>query len=237
MAAADLLKWVSLGDVLVTEISGNNPNVADRYIQLHEVLPLADGTLANGAVPTFSLLAQGKNGFKYSYLNPIPLKELLVTVSTTEATYTAVGAGTALDMFLVVSGVALVTTAPTVTGNLTTGVDSITPYADAVASALKSLVRIDYVNNTNAAAYVMVFADPTVANGAIPLKSSIAVAAAGTLSMFFTMPKGDTVLSQDSAFVKHYGCYIVQSSTPAVLTKTAGGAQQNLSYLRSIHIP
>lgn len=165
MVIADEYKHVAYGLVRVLGISGFNNNSgagADRFLQLHEKFPAA---LTAGDVPSFKSL-YFPAGTTSVYARDIfgddglPLDELTAAVSSTEVDYTAV-TNTGLDLTLEVESNHLVTSATTVVGDLTTGVDELEVWL-AAAFAAKQLRRIDFKNNSGVDAYVRVVARDAV---------------------------------------------------------------------------
>lgn len=225
MVAADLVKWCAYGPCMVTKIFGYNNQATDLYIQLHQVPPLANGTLTAGAVPVAkSLLTQTKNGFMFPFPDGMHLSELLVAISTTEATYTAVGAGGGLDLTIEVDSQYLCDGTEVVTGNLTIATTSLQPWSNATGP--KHLLRLTAQEVLGAARWVGITAKDVASS---PIRQ-FHIGANAQLDLLFGKD-GWSPFQQDSAFVGYDGCLIgTFDNTPWDGTFTA-----NSLYLRSIH--
>ena len=200
------------------------------YIQLHGSVPATGVT-----VPLYSRLCvtslspSGVNGFSFTYpeglstaamnfpeaaaaggLNSLPV---YVAISSTDNVYTSVEANTqvTVDFELQTDEV----TNAVITGDTTTGVDSLAVFTD--PNAAKRLVKAQVTNNTGAVGYLMLFAQANPANGALPLQQW-KMADGATLKLDFS--GGIPVQSMDATFTLHTGCYLFGSSTTQVLTKT-----------------
>lgn len=124
MTAADIYKWIAYGPNRVTQFFGMNNQAGILYIQLHQLTPKADGTIADATVPaikSFQVLANAP----FSFTVDLTLSDLYVAISSTEANYTAVAAAGGLDMTVVVSSDFLCTGNEVVVGDTTTAVNTL----------------------------------------------------------------------------------------------------------------
>lgn len=214
MTAADLVKWIAWGPVRVRRIQGWNNNAAAVYIQFHQTPPLTYvggvATLTASQVPDVkSFVANANNGFDYEWIDGLELTELTIGLSSTETNFTSVGAGAGLDMTVWFDTLCAVDAKTFLTGNLTTGVDFRSVWADSINFAGARLFRVDYVNNDGATRWLALAADISGSTSAI---SQTQVASGGTAAWFFGS-SGINVFSIDSSGVKHYGGVILQSSS------------------------
>ena len=229
LTAANITRFVAFGPVRVMRVHGFNNQGADSYIQLHQKIPDSIAApLATGNVPTFkSLLAQANNGFMYSFLpDGVLLSQLVYGISSTEASFTAVGAAAAVDCTLDVDSLYLTSGGETITGDLTTGVDSIAPWTDSVANVANRLLRVDYQNHDGAVRYLLLSTDGGTTN--VPIISN-QVDSGGTLALEFGR-QGLQCFSQDAAYAGHYGCKILQSTTVSASGVTSSAA----SYIKAL---
>lgn len=167
IVAADVTKWIAWGPGKVTHIYGFNNQIVDLFIQLFQ-----SPTVAASDVPAIKALwAPSKAAFDWPFPDGLQFSELLVAPSSSEANYTAVGAGAGLDMTVVIETDFLVDATITVAGDLTTGVASRQIWAE--ASGPKRLLRLDVKNNVGATAYAHISsldAPSTTDNRPEPLK-------------------------------------------------------------------
>ena len=143
LVAANTNKWISLGSCVVKQVFGNNAQATDLYIQFHQ-----KPTVANGDVPAVKAVWVAASGpFSWTFEGGLSLAELLIAISTTAPSLTLVGANGGLDMTVVVEvdPAFLVTSATTISGDLTTGVASRQVWAQATGP--KKLRRLDIKNN------------------------------------------------------------------------------------------
>ncbi len=241
LTASTRTLWVSYGPCVIRRWHGTNNQAAALYIQFHEcpATELVSGT----TVPKFKSFhaptgTTPANGFDYVAEN-LAMKECTVAVSTTELVWTDPGANGGLDWTVEVDTNYDTVAKVRVVGDLSTGVDFLAAWTDSSANVADKLFRVDYVNNTGAPAWLMLFAYALPANGAIPL-TQWPVGTGGTLNLFFG-PNNRPVYSMDNNVIAgaypgetggtiHYGCYLFQSSTTAQLTATASAA----SYIRAV---
>lgn len=157
-------KWVAWGPVQIKRFQGWNANASAVYIQFHQTPPLAGGTtLTAGRVPEFkSFLASAANGFDYEFPNYVRMNELTVALSSTEANYTAVGAGAGLDLTMEFDSLYDVQNGDAVIGDLTTTGSSFTIWSQ--ASTAKRLLRLDLIEQIGAKRFVVVQATDAVHN-------------------------------------------------------------------------
>jgi hypothetical protein len=236
----DASHYLTLGsspvNILAIEGEVNSTTGTAYYLQLLGTLTPATGV----TVPLWSRLVvaaatgSGNNGFSFEYMrggldtatmnfpeaatvggsNALPV---VVAISSTDNVYTAVAANT--QVAVTVEDAYLEIATQTVTGDLTTGVDSLAVYTD--PNPTKRLVQFQAVNGTGAVGYVMLFAVANPANGDLPIqqwKVGIGV----TLTERFGA--GWPVQASDTAYALHTGCYLFGSSTTQVLTKTVATA-------------
>lgn len=252
--ASDLFKWVSYGPCVIRRFHGWNNTASAVYIQFHQVPPLGTTTpytnLANGTVPTAkSFVAQANNGFDYAH-EDLSLTECTVCLSSTETSLTAVAASSALDMTIevdtmypvafesqgAVGGGANVA----ISGDLSTGVDSLTVWSDIQSHATDRLLRVTYTNNDGVVRYLQLFADTSAVNPTPLQQWQVGTTSAQkTLDVFFGtrgMPvyiadRGlqNTLLTTGTG--EHWGCQLAQSSTAGSLTLTASA----VSFMRAIY--
>lgn len=180
---ANLTKWIAWGPVKISQITAFNPEAVVVYIQFHEVPPLSDGSLTAGAVPAFKSIAI-TNATSINLINlDINLKECLVALSSTEATYTAVAAGAGIDGTIVASGAFLCDGTEVVIGDLTTDVLKLVVWSE--ADAAKRLLRVDAIDSGVSGVGRFLVIRTTDADAAMPTWLLFYVASGGTLSMNF----------------------------------------------------
>ena len=93
LVAADLTKYISWGRCNVKKIFGYNAS-ASAFLQIFQ-----KPTVANGDVPPVAALsAPTGQWFDWFFDKGLPLSEFLFAVSSTQPTYTAVGAGAGVDV-------------------------------------------------------------------------------------------------------------------------------------------
>src|SRR5271169_1838752 len=100
LTAASIYSYVAYGPVKVRRISGYNNQGANVFIQLHQKVPNSIATpIAAGDIPTYkSLQCFANDGFIFGYSEDgIYLTPLVIGMSSTEANFTAVGAGGGVD--------------------------------------------------------------------------------------------------------------------------------------------
>ncbi|HEY6018363.1 MAG TPA: hypothetical protein VIY48_00225 [Candidatus Paceibacterota bacterium] len=173
MVAADIVKWVSLGQCTVRRLHGFNAQVADLYIQLHDAPRPTEYNhlLETGTVPAVkSFLAQANYAFDYEFPAGISLKELTVAISSNEPNFVAAGAG--IDLTIDIDTLTLanqtvisLSSSPySVIGDLNNGRTSI-PVWLASANNDRLIRRIQFKNNSGVARWLALrFAD-TAADG------------------------------------------------------------------------
>ena len=214
LVAANLTKRIAYGLCRVVRIYGYNSQVSDRYIQLFQT-----PTVANGDVPVLKgLYAPASAPFDWE-LNTA-LSELLIAISSTQPNYTAVGAGTGLDMTLEISTDFEVGSANTIAGDLTTGVASLQVWTS--ANGPKKLLRLD-VNNTGADD-VWIAVQASDAADTADTKSLIAKVAAGDLVNLFFGKDGLVPYKKAGDATVHKGCSV------RLATLTAGDVTLPLSF-------
>lgn len=209
MVAADLVKWIAWGRVVVREIHGWNGQGSDVYIQLHQVPPLANGTLTASAVPAYkSLLAQAGNGFMYNFgPQGIELSELLIALSTTEVNYTAVSAAGGLDLTIDFDSQSACDGTEVVVGDLTTGQNTLQVWAESAGP--KRLLRVDVKDNQNTNQLVgIVYAVDTVAVTSLPTAFFSCNKNTTTTVYFGDANCGFSPDQQDANYTQHRGCTI-----------------------------
>lgn len=214
MVVADLTKWVAWGPVGVKRITAYNPNIGAVYIQLFQT-----PTVTAADVPVIkSLLVPASSQVAFEYTSKLALSELLVALSSTEASYTAVGAGAGLDMYLIVDSDFLVTSTTTLSGDLTTGVANRAVWTTTPGG--KRLLRLDFKNNLGAVAYPYISAtDAPAAKNSAQNRLNV-VANGATKNYFFGkngyLPRENTATD---GTIKE-GCAIVASASGDIGTTT-----------------
>lgn len=226
---------VANNPVILLSIEGTTANAsANYYIQLLNTnTPVSETT-----IPLYSRLAivsGGSPGFSFIYrplgldtstmTNPVGGTDALdgsntfpvyVAISSTDAVYTAVNVST--DVTIDIDEPFLEIPNQTITGDTTTGVDSLQVFT--TGSAAKRLVQFQVTNNTGATAYLMQFADPSLAVlGATPLQQWT-IASGATLTESF----GKEIPSMQQSpvtYVNFTGCFLYGSSTTQFLTATS----------------
>jgi hypothetical protein len=206
------------------------------YIQL---LGTANPT-STTTVPLYSLQVVGQNGFSFLYdkqtlqtqnlntaggstttagSNTLPVYAFL---STTDTVYTAPADGAKADLFATVEQGSVDEPNSTVTGDLTTGVDSLAVYA---SDPTKRLIQFTAKNNGGADAYLMLFGLVPTA-GWTPNQQWL-VKAGATLTARFGYQGSSIIQGNPTTLVLSYGAYLYGSSTTQLLTATAA-TQWNL---------
>jgi hypothetical protein len=204
------------------------------FIQLHGASPTA------GMKPLYSRLAvpssysTGINGFSFVYRpdgldtstmnnpyggttatdgsNTLPV---WIAISSTDATYTSVAASTNVTVDFEETQLELQN--PTVTGDTTTGVNSLTVFT---TNAGKRLTQFTATNNTGATAYLMLFAKASPAAGSVPI-AQWTFTNGQTINQNFG--RGLAPMQQSGTdFTNYTGCYLVGSSTSTTLTASTG---------------
>ncbi len=182
MVAADLTKYIAWGPVMVQRFHGMNNQNATLYIQLHEISPLAAGGILDQAVPpvkSFQVLANLP--FSFQMVDTINLSELVVGISTTELTYTAVSAAGGLDMTIMVASDFLCDGTEVVVGDTTTALNVLQVWAAAAGPNTLLSLRVKEVLGT--ARYVII--EATDADAAVPAGRVIPIAANATIKPHF----------------------------------------------------
>jgi hypothetical protein len=235
---------VSATPVTIFDIEGECSSTTGSayYIQV-----LGTGSPSSGTtIPLYSELCVSassptqNNGFSFTY-RPIGIDTSTTTnpaggtlattganslpvymaISSTDNVYTAVAASTQVTVRYEETYQELVN--QTITGDLTTGVDSLIVWA--TPNAAKRLTQV-VVSNSAATAiapmYLMLFAYATPAAGATPSQE-------WTISdtAFHTLKFGNGIEFQQgnpTTYVQAYGCYLYGSSTPQFYTATTGTA-------------
>lgn len=223
LTSADIYKFVAFGPVKVRRIHGWNNQASNVFIQLHQKIPDSIATpLATGNVPAFkSIVATPNNGFMYTFGEEGQFFDpLVVGMSSTETSFTAVAAAGGLDCTIEFDSSEYVTNGnETITGDLTTGVDAINPWTDSSANAGKRLLRVDYINSDGATRFLLISTDA----GVTALNSPVNQVANGVTFTGEFGANGFQTFSQDATFTAHYGCRILQSTTALIsgLTSSA----------------
>lgn len=225
MVEADIRKWVSWGPITVYEIFGKNNEAAAVYIQLHQQLPASNTTyIANGTVPLVKAFTTAAGAeFHESFPNGLALKNLIVGMSSTEPSFTAVAANGGLDfsMDCEVDSHFLVDGSEFIIGDLTTGVDERTIWTDAAGPF--SLLTLD-IENGDADAFAMIFADTTGAADGHRPDLPVIKAPLGSTSVHFgrtgVVPRIRKNVS--GTMTSYDGCKVCMSSTANVRTLVSG---------------
>lgn len=216
MTASDITKWIAFGGCQLTHLHGTNNNGAVVYIQLFQA-----PTALAGDVPSFkSLLCPAGQNFFFDWPpTSTILSELFIALSSTETSYTAVGAGAGLDMTVTFNSDFPVGTDTTLTGDLTTGVASKQVWAQ--ASGPKRLMRLDIKNNAGANTYPYISAvdSPAAKNSAM---RNLAVIANGATKTYTFGKAGYSPFEsvQTSVTTNRQGCTVVLSASGDIGTTT-----------------
>lgn len=219
MVKADLVKWVAWGLVRITQLTAFNPNAGTVYIQFHEVPPLANGTLTDQAIPAFKAIPV-VNGTSVDLTQlDINLKECLIAMSSTDATYTAVAAGGGLNCSFEASSSFLCDGTEVVVGDLTTNVLSLQVWAEATAP--KRLLRIDAIDSAGSITGRFLVLRTTDADAQMPFWQLFFVASGGSISMQFGVNGYVPLYTQDAdpAPKDRTGCTLI----PVYPGNTIGG--------------
>lgn len=227
---ATLQSFVAFGAATVRRIHGMNNNAIDCWIQLHQKIPNSIATpIANGDVPTFKSLYCPANtpfvfvlGEEGTVFNP-----LVYAVSTTEVNYTAPGGNGGLDISIEYDTLYATNGNETITGDLATGRDSISPWADAVANAGKRVLRVDYTNNDGATRFLLFTAE---GGGQDVMPGQVYQVANGATLVLNFGNAGLQMFCIDSLEQLHYGCTIEQSATAL----TSGITSTAVSYIKAL---
>lgn len=219
LLATDLTKWAAYGPCRVLALYGFNPNTGggsadDRYIQFHE-----KPSVASSDVPAVkSLYAPGGTGFSYGpgAIGEITLSELTIAVSTAQASYTAPGAGTALNFTVEIETQFPVTSGTTtLVGDLTTGVGSRQIWAESAGP--KRLLRLDVVNATVALVPVYPVIQAIDAGATDSLGKLIATVASATTKTYHFGRGGGQIeerYKSGTSYLVRRGCTILLCSSP-----------------------
>lgn len=226
---ANIYQFMSFGPIKIRRIHGYNNQAANVYIQLHQKIPDSIATpLATGNVPTFkSLVTTPSNGFMYTFGEEgVWFDPLVIGMSSTETTFTAVGANAGIDCTIEYDSSEYVTNGnETITGDLSTGVSVINPWTDSVANAGRRLLRVDYTNNDGATRFLLLSTDAGTTNLADQVYQ---VANGATITKEFF--PGYQTFSQDATFTAHYGCRLLQSTSASV----AGVTATTVSFIKAL---
>lgn len=218
LTAANISKWIAWGTVRVTSLHGMNNQGTTVYIQLHEVPPKADGTLAAGTVPSVKSLQCAANS-PFMFNVDFTLKELFLALSTTEANYTAVAAAGGLDMTVVVSGGFLCDGTEVVVGDTTSIIDNLQLWAEAAGP--KKLLRLDVTELLGLAQFIAV--EPTDADANVPWDKLTPLAVGATVNCNYGT-SGLDVFSKSVNQTLRKGCTIRVVLAPPTFPWAAGGA-------------
>lgn len=202
LVAANTSKWIAWGPVRITQLHGYNNQGTSVYIQLHQVPPKADGTLAAGTVPAVKSL-ECLPGLPFAFTLDFTLSECFLALSTTELTYTAVGAGGGLDLTVVASGEFLCDGTEAVVGDLTTAVNTLQVWTEAAGP--KRLLRLDVIELLAVARFVVIQATDADAN--VPTDQILPIAASATVSGSMGSD-GLLIFTKSAAQVLSQGCTI-----------------------------
>lgn len=213
MVAADITKKIAFGRIKVVQIYGYNNQTSDRYIQFHR-----GPTIAASDVPYVkSLWAAASTAFSWTFATGLELPDLMVGISSSEVNYTAAGAGTGVDMTLVVESDFLYDDSPatTVAGDLTSGVANLQVWAS--ADGFKGLLRLDVKNNSGTTRYIVIQASDAAASN--DQKAPVTKILDGeTKNLFFGKRPGLVPYRKNDA-TEHKGCTVRIAASIA-----AGGA-------------
>lgn len=246
IVAANITKWLAWGPVTIQSIVGMNNQGSTLYIQLHQVPPLANGTLANGTVPAVKSLQVLANApFAFQNLN-VTLAECFLAISSTEVNYTAVSAAGGLDGTVFCQSQFMCDGTETVVGDLTTTLNVLQVWTEANGAATpKKLLRLDVTEQLGQQAYVLI--EATDADLLMPFGRVLPLAANSSLFTNLGGPSfgldGLDVMSIDGPGLLNppvrRGCTIrVSNSVPSVgvpWTYSANAAVIRAIYKNSVN--
>lgn len=230
---------VANNPVIILDIEGETvSNAANYYIQLLNTNTPVSGT----TIPLYSrlaILSGGSNGFSFVYrplgldtstmTNPVGGTDSLdgantypvyAAISSTDGVYTSVAVAT--EVTINIDEPFLEIPNQVITGDITTAVDSLQVFASGAGASPKRLVQFQVTNNSGAIAYIMQFADSSLATlGATPLQQwQVGIGATLTQNFGKEMP---TMQQSPISYTNFDGCFLYGSSTPQFLTVTTGG--------------
>jgi hypothetical protein len=200
------------------EVTLNAAATAGLYLQIHDT----NQTPAEGAVPLRSWLA-AECAYKEFKRAALTLNVgLYICLSSTAATKTlAVGGSDLMDILEVELLNPEEPTGTTYVGDTSTGVTSRQIWSEAAGATRKRLYSLE-VDGTglSAAAYIMLFAKDSPANGDKPVFTwplADNQVRTGANALRFGR-QGIDVSAADTDGTYHYGCTVAISSTPGTLT-------------------
>lgn len=205
-----VLAYKSSNGVKIINLDGYVSGAAAQYwLQFHNITTFpTDSTKLVKSVQVV-----GSNGFTFAYGSPgldasgltLPPNDgsLILVVSSTEHTFTAVAGNVSVDV--AIEEYELAGVSQTFVGNLTTNVDG-------RVGAQNKIYRIEGKNNSAGTRYFMLFDQSGASNGDIPLAQSLAIAAGQTFMIDFGT----------SGRVLTNGWSVIASTTNGTLTKDSG---------------
>lgn len=232
--------------VKIFHIEGNvnSTTGTSYYIQLLNTATPSSGT----TIPLYSRLAvlsstaSGVNGFAFDYTGPDGLDTsrmnypesatkggdntsgVWIAISSTDTVWTSVAANT--DVTVDIEEQYNDAANETITGDTSTGVDSLAVWTDSTANTAKRLTRLSVTNNNGVTAYLMLFCYANPATGDLPIQQW-QLASGATLNLFFgqspppIQQAGDSTSGLVVNYTYHVGCYLFGSSTTQYLTATS----------------
>jgi hypothetical protein len=181
---------------------------------------------ANQVTTVKSIATLAALAFDYEFAGGISLSELTVAISSDETKFVDPGANKGLDMTIEVDTVcdvrsSTVGSSDTVTGDLTTGVNSLQVWAEATGP--KRLLRVDWISSKTPACYLQLFAINSPPDGTIPLvQFPINTDVNGVVVQKVSLGTGGFIplSGQSSATLENVkkGCTLAVSTTSGVLT-------------------
>ena len=209
------------------------------YLQLHNAATIPSNT----AVPLRSWQIGGANGFNFVFtpngLNTDRLSatintgNLVLVLSTTEATLTVGTGNITMDVEVDVEEYDIRRLGLTTSGDTTTAVATLQVVADAINNTNK-LYEVTAKNNSGATEYLILFAKDSPADGTKPIQEWTATTGT-TLSLKFGdglfIKSTDADETDDTVATVHTGISLFVSSTPAILTASSAGWTIQAKYL------
>ena len=221
--------WLHFGPNRVRTIEGYNPS-GDLFLQLFDLPSPSNSPITTGAIPRESLQLQGTNSFKWDFNDGIDFsRDLSVAVSTTQASYTAPGAGAGANVSIIHDGpypVLASSGAPYVVsdvGDYSTPIDHLQVWTEAAgATAGKILRRIDYRPNAALQKYLVGYAVDTPLASSKPLFIISIPASANGQDLQFHAGAGNPIFAQLADFTLKAGLTINIAATTVPGAVTAG---------------
>jgi len=207
MTAADLTKWIAYGPIKVNHVYGYNNQTTDLFVQFHE-----SPTLANvSEIPAVKAIwAPAKAAFDWSWPEKLPLKELIIGVSTVEASFTQAAAASALDMTIIAETDFPVGANTSVVGDQSSGVKTLQVWSEATGP--KRLLRLD-IKVPGAAPYARVYASDAVRIPALNINQPLKLTPSTATTLFFGKGGLSPIVKESDGTIRQ-GCsvFLLQSA-------------------------